>query len=143
MDYANNTASLTGTIVGGAQFTVGAIKNQSLWNASHKASNALKSIGVKVQTRAIKHGAKTVLANASRKIAVVGGVLALTDIAIDGQVNASHVLNLTMVVVSAIPVAGWITGGVYFAADMITIGYSGQSIGQHLDNAVGGPLLEW
>jgi hypothetical protein len=143
MDYANNTASFTGTIVGGAQFTVGAIKNQSLWNASHKAYKALKSVGVKIQTRDIKHGAKTVLANASRKIALVGGVLALTDIVIDGQVNASHLLNITMVGISAIPIYGWVAGGAYFAADMITLWYSKKSIGQHLDNYVGGPLFDF
>jgi len=41
-----------------------------------------------------------------------------------------------------IPVVGWIIGGGYFVADMITIGVSGQSIGQHLDNAVGTPLID-
>ena len=47
-----------------------------------------------------------------------------------------------MVGVSAIPVAGWIIGGGYFVTDMITLGVSGQSIGQHLDNAVGNPLFD-
>jgi hypothetical protein len=46
-----------------------------------------------------------------------------------------------MVGVSAIPVAGWIVGGGYFLADIITFGVSGQTIGQHLDNAVGAPLI--
>lgn len=143
MDYANNTASLTGTFVGGAQFTVRAVENQSLWTASYKAHRALKSIGVKVQTRAIKHGAKTVLANASKKIVVVGGVLAVTDVFMDGQVNASHLLNIGMVGVSAIPVVGWVIGGTYFVADMITLGVSGESIGQHLDDYVGEPLYDF
>lgn len=143
MDYVNNTASLTGTLVGGAQYAVGVVKNQSLWTASYKASNALKSVGVNVQTRVIKHGTKTVLANASRNITIVGAGLSLVDIAIDGQVNASHLLNLGMVGVSAVPVVGWIAGGVYFASDMITLGVSGQSIGQHLDNYVGGPLYDF
>ncbi len=143
MDYANSSASLTGTFVGGAQYAVGVVTNQSLWSASYKISKALKSVGFNVQTRAIKHGAKTVLANASRKIAIVGSVLAVADVFMDGQVNASHLLNAGMVGVSAIPVFGWLAGGVYFAADMITIGVSGQSIGQHLDNYVGGPIYDF
>ena len=143
MDYANNTASLTGTFVGGAQYAVGAVKNQSLWTFSYKTSKALKSVGVNVQTRVIKHGVKTILANASRNIAYVGLALSATDILVDGQINASHLLNVGMVGVSAIPVFGWVAGGVYFASDMITIGVSGQSIGQHLDNYVGTPLYDF
>ncbi|PCH67912.1 MAG: hypothetical protein COC06_10450 [Bacteroidales bacterium] len=141
MDYVNNTASLTGTLVGGAQFAVGAVENQSLWNASYKARGALKSVGVNVQTRAIKQGAKGLLKNAGRKITYVGGVLAIADVAIDGELRASHLLNAGMVGVSAIPVVGWVIGGTYFVSDMITIGVSGQSIGQHLDDAVGAPLV--
>ena len=143
VDYANNTASLTGMLVGGAQYTVGAIKNQSLWNASYKASETLKSLGIKVQTRSIKHGAKTILTKASRNIAYAGLVLSATDILIDGQVNASHLLNVSMVGVSAIHFFGWVAGGVYFVSDMITLGVSGQSIGQHLDNYVGEPLYDF
>ncbi|MBW8331039.1 MAG: RHS repeat-associated core domain-containing protein [Prolixibacteraceae bacterium] len=143
MDYANYLTSFTGTIAGGAQFAVGVAKNQSLWNASHKAFKALKFIGVNVQTRAIKHGAKIALAKASRNIAIFGAGLSVIDIAMDGQINASHLLNLGMVGVSAIPVVGWIAGGTFFAADMITLGVSGQSIGQHLDSYVGGPLYDY
>jgi len=143
MDYANSSASLTGTFVGGAQYAVGAVRNQSLWSASYKTSRALSSVGVNVQTRVIKHGAKAFLANASTKVAIVGGVIAVTDVFMDGQVNASHLLNMGMVGVSAIPVFGWVAGGVYFSSDMITIGVSGQSIGQHLDNYVGGPLYDF
>ncbi len=143
MDYANSTASLTGTFVGGVQYAVGAVRSQSLWGASYKTSKALKAVGVNVQPRVIKHGAKTVLANASKKIAIVGGVLAVTDVFMDGQVNASHLLNMGMVGVSVIPGFGWVAGGVYFASDMITIGVSGQSIGQHLDNYVGASLYDF
>jgi len=38
---------------------------------------------------------------------------------------------------------GWIINGIYYGADLITRGITGQSKGQHLDNAVGGPLVEW
>jgi len=141
IDYTNNTTSATGTVVGAAQFAVGTVKNQSLWNASHKAHKLLKSNGINVQTKVLKHGLKPMLANASRKITYIGAALSVGDVLIDGRLNASHVLNMTMVGVSAIPVVGWIAGGVYFTADMVTLGISGQSIGGHLDDYVGEPLV--
>jgi len=44
---------------------------------------------------------------------------------------------------SFIPVVGWMIGLGYFTADMITLGVTGESIGQHLDNAVGHPVYDW
>ena len=101
----------------------------------------MKGKGINVQPRVIKHGAKGVLKNTSRKITYVGLALSLADVVIDGELRASHILNGGMVGVSAIPIVGWIIGGGYFAVDMFTLGVSGQSIGQHLDNAVGNPLI--
>jgi len=141
MDVANYIVSNSGTLAGGAQYGVNSMSNKQQWKYSYKANKYLKGKGVNIQTRAIKHGVNGVLKNASRKITYVGGVLAVADVAIDGELRASHLLNAGMVGVSAIPVAGWIIGGGYFVADMITLGVSGQSIGQHLDAAVGAPLL--
>jgi hypothetical protein len=47
-----------------------------------------------------------------------------------------------MVGITAIPVAGWIIGGAYFVGDLATIGITGKSIGDHLDSAVGSPLVD-
>lgn len=135
MDVTNYIASSSGSLVGGAQFMVKNMSNKSLWKAANKVHSYLKNYGYKVQTRALKNGANNILKNASRKITYVGAGLSIMDVLIDGQVNPSHVLNLTMVGISAIPVYGWAIGGAYFAADMITLGVSGQSIGQHLDEA--------
>jgi RHS repeat-associated protein len=142
MDNANYIVSNSGTLVGGAQYGVNSMSNSQQWKYSYKASKYLKGKGINVQSRVIKHGANGVLKNASRKITYVGGILAVSDVVIDGELRASHLLNAGMVGVSAIPVAGWIIGGVYFVADMITLGVSRQSIGQHLDNAVGNPLFD-
>jgi len=141
VDLLNNGTSATGTLVSGAQFLVGSMKNQKLWNHSHKIHKQLKSAGVKVQTRVIKKGIKRGLSTASRKIAIVGGVLALSDIAIDGELKASHLLNLAVVGVSAIPVYGWAIGGAYFAIDMGFLYFSGKTLGERLDESVGGPLV--
>jgi LysM repeat protein len=83
--------------------------------------------------------------NASRSVAVVSVVVTGIDIGRSGQVNASHLLNLTVTGLSAIPVGGWIFGGVYLITDLTVRGVTGNSIGGHLDNAVGEPVfnLPW
>ena len=142
MDIANYIISNSGTLVGGVQYGVNSMKNSQLWRYSYKASKYLNGKGINVQTRVIKHGLNGVLNNASRNITYIGLALSVADVAIDGKLKASHILNVGMVGVSAIPFVGWIIGGGYFVADMITIGVSRQSIGQHLDNAVGNPLID-
>ncbi len=142
MDIANYIASNLGTIAGGAQYGINSMSNKQQWKYSYKISKYFKGNSINIQTRAIKHGFNGILKNASRKITYVGGILAIGDIAIDGELRASHLLNVGMVGMSAIPVAGWIIGGSYFMADMITLGISGRSIGQHLDNAIGAPLVD-
>jgi len=69
-------------------------------------------------------------------------VFTLGEVAITGQINASNLLNVGVTALSFIPVVGWMIGLGYFAADMITLGITGESIGQHLDDAVGHPLKE-
>jgi len=142
MDIANYIVSNSGTLVGGAQYGMHSLTNSQQWKYSYTASKYLKGKGINVQTRIIKHGANGVLKNASRNITYIGLALSVADVAIDGELRASHLLNAGMVGVSAIPFAGWIIGGSYFVADMITLGVTGQSIGQHLDNYVGNPLVD-
>ena len=143
MDIANYIDSNAGTLTGGAQFAVNSMSNKQQWKYAYKASKFLKGKGFSIQTRVIKHGAEAALADASRNIAYVGLALTVTDVLVDGQLNASHLLNGAMVGISAIPTIGWMIGGAYFAADMITLSVSGQTIGQHLDNYVGDTLYEF
>ena len=78
--------------------------------------------------------------------AAVGAVSALitgVQVAYNQQINASNILDVAVTGASFIPVVGWAIGLSYFAADMITLGITGASIGQHLDNAVGQPVYDW
>lgn len=59
------------------------------------------------------------------------------------ELNTSHLLDATITGLGFIPGAGWIIGGSYFIANQLTQMYTGKSIGDHLDNAVGGSLLDW
>ena len=142
MDIANCIVSNLGVLIGGTQYGVNSLSNKQQWKYSYNVCKYLKDKGINVQTRVIKHGANGVLKNISRKITYIGGVLAITDVVIDGELRASHLLNAMMLGISAIPFAGWIISGGYFVADIITLGVSGQSLGQHLDNAVGTPLVD-
>jgi len=143
MDYLGYGSSGIDLLVSGAQFTVGAIKNSGQHKAAYETSKFLKNnLNIKVRPGDLRRGTKQFLGNASKKVAVIGGVLAVGDVLIDGNIRASHLLNMGMVVVTAIPVAGWIIGGAYFVGDLATMGITGKSIGDHLDSAVGGPLVD-
>jgi len=118
------------------------MNNSQQWKLSHDIHKALKNNGINVKTSAIKHGTGAVLKNISRGTTIVGGSLVVVSILNDKEVRASHILNGAMVGITMIPTIGWIAGGTFFLADMITLGISGQTIGSHLDNAFGTPLIE-
>ena len=75
--------------------------------------------------------------------------LVVADIALSGEIRASHVLTGAMLGVNAIPVAGNVISGIYFGADLITMGVSyyltgeASGIGDYLDQALdGGVIME-
>lgn len=69
-------------------------------------------------------------------------VLVVADVAMSGEIRASHVLTATMIGVNAILVAGNVISGIYFSADLITMGASyfmtgeAKGIGDYLDQAL-------
>ena len=81
--------------------------------------------------------------NAARGVAVVSVGFTVVDVVSSRQINASHALNLGVTAVSGIPVFGWMVGGAYFLTDLTVRGITGTSIGGHLDNAVGRPIISW
>lgn len=58
------------------------------------------------------------------------------DIYQSNKIKASHILNSAITGASFIPGYGWIIGGVYLGADLISTGVTGKSIGDHLDRAI-------
>lgn len=61
-----------------------------------------------------------------------------------------NVIDAAMEAISFVPGWGWIAGGIYFGADIVTKLSTGKSIGEHLDAAIeerydidNGVLLEW
>ena len=58
------------------------------------------------------------------------------DIYKSEKIKASHLLNTAVTGASFIPGWGWVVGGLYLGADLLTTGITGSSIGEHLDQAV-------
>jgi RHS repeat-associated protein len=76
--------------------------------------------------------------------------LVVGKVAVNQEIKASDVLDGVMTGVSFIPGGGWIAGGVYLGADLMTKYISGKSIGDHLDAYVEekydkdrGSLISW
>jgi hypothetical protein len=71
------------------------------------------------------------------KLGVVGVGISLVDIGANG-INTGRALDVVMGGVAFIPVVGWGISGAYFVGNLITIGVTGQSIGDHIQGAVTG-----
>ncbi len=73
--------------------------------------------------------------------------LVVADIALSGEIRASHVLTGAMIGVNAIPVIGNTISGIYFGADLITMGISytisgeAKGIGDYLDESLNGGVI--
>jgi len=143
LDITSKVVSSMSLAVGGSDKYWSNLSNSSKWSKSYKASKFLKSEGWNIKTSALKNGVPKVLEGAGRALNWASAVVVVGEVAMNKQVNASDVLNATVTGLSFIPGAGPIIGGGYFVADIITEGITGESIGDHLDSAVGGPLMDW
>ena len=73
----------------------------------------------------------------STKLAVAGLAITSYDI-YDQGLNTSRSLDLIMGGVAFITVFGWGISATYFVSNLVTIGITGQSIGDHLQGAITG-----
>ena len=96
-------------------------------------------------TRIIYHMRKEINASGVMSLGAVG-----YEVFHDSNVKSSNVLDAAMGAISFVPGWGWIAGGIYFGADIVTKLSTGKSIGEHLDAAIeerydidNGVLLEW
>ncbi|MBL7876256.1 MAG: hypothetical protein JNL53_11370, partial [Cyclobacteriaceae bacterium] len=80
-----------------------------------------------------KAGAKSF----STKLGVVGLAVSGYDI-YDQGLNTSRTLDVVMGGVAFIPVVGWGISGTYFIGNLITIGITGQSIGDRIQGGITG-----
>ena len=110
------------------------------------------TFGIKIRSnsRIYRH----VIPKSLRAIGNASGILSLGAIGYevyhDSNLKASNVLDATMGAISFVPGWGWIAGGIYLGADIVTKLSTGKSIGDHLDAIVeehydkdDGVLIEW
>ncbi|MDG4950159.1 hypothetical protein NLM59_04425 [Weeksellaceae bacterium KMM 9724] len=84
-------------------------------------------------------------------LGVLSSGMIVYDVIDTKNIKASHLLEGAVTGVSFIPPWGWVVGGVYFGADLVTELVSDKSIGEHLDEwiddqegrANDGVLVEW
>ena len=73
--------------------------------------------------------------------------LVIADVALSGEIRASHVLTTAMIGINSIPLAGNVISGLYFGADFITMGVSylntgeAYGIGDYLDQVLDGGVI--
>ncbi|KIA95235.1 hypothetical protein OC25_07950 [Pedobacter kyungheensis] len=126
-----------------------AAKSKIAWDALKLVKN-LTGYRVPVSTSGLYRGISTALPKVGVGLGVVSGAIVVGKVLVNKQIKASDVLDGVVTGVSFIPGGGWIVGGVYLGADLLTKYVSGKSIGDHLDNYVeekfdkdGGTLTSW
>lgn len=65
-----------------------------------------------------------------------------TDVIVNKQVKASHVINGVMTGLSFTGV-GSVISGLWFVADLGTQLFTGKSLSDRLDEAIGKPIYDW
>ncbi len=78
----------------------------------------------------------------STKLAVVNTLLITSDVIVNKQIKASHVINGIMTGLSFTGVGSLISGA-WFIADIGTQFFTGRSLSDRIDEAVGEPLVDW
>ena len=111
--------------------------NASQWRAAYQASKTL-GVGASV----LKNGVSPALSKIGRNLTYAAVAVTAVKVISTGQVHASDVLALSMTALGAtgfgVPIAT-----AFFAADLLTLAITGQSIGNHLDKVVGQPLIDF
>ena len=119
----------------------------------YETGRALKNtFGIKIGSNSRIY--RQVIPKSLRAIGNASGVISLGAVGYevfhDSNVKSSNVIDAAMGAISFVPGWGWIAGGIYFGADIVTKLSTGKSIGEHLDAAIeerydidNGVLLEW
>lgn len=129
----------------------GLIKNSERHKQAYELSKKLKAKGIKIKPSVVrKEYIPSKLTRTSRNLGFASLGVILLDIGKAESVKVSHVYNSVILGASFLPAVGWIVGGTAFAADILSLITTGQTIGDHLDSLSDevlktekGELLEW
>lgn len=113
---------------------------------SNDIASSLRRNGYKINASQIKRNYIPRGLQVSSKISGYLGVgLCVGNTFINQEVKVSDIFAFTIAVTSIMPGVGWMFGGVFLAADVISNFMTGYTIGEHLDNMTKdeGVLFKW
>lgn len=118
--YTNIFSDVIESIVGGASSI---LNNRYSYGKgfSNKPIIIRTKLGIGINTTAKQMEKLSKIGKTAGKI---NKGLVVADIALSGEIRASHVLNGAMISVNAIPMVGNTISGIYFGADLITMDIS-------------------
>lgn len=129
----------------------GLMKNSERHKQAYELSKKLKAKGIKIKPSVVRREyIPQKLGTTSRNLGIASALIILTDIGLSKSIKVSHVYNSIVLGISTVPAIGWIIGGTAFAADVLSLIISGETIGDHLDafsdeifEIENGELIEW
>lgn len=112
-------------------------------NLAEKINISLRRNGYKTNASILRD--KTLpklLKGLSRGGNAIGGIMIIGNAYVNKRVKISDIYIGSIFIASAsIPGVGWAIGGVFFAADVVSLITTGKSIGDHIDDAFNGGVL--
>lgn len=146
-DLLNNLApviSIEGIVIGykQQQWQNPKTKMQKAINQkkAYEIQKALKNKGISKHVKDIKAGKAANLGRASKGVAALGIGLEVYDVINNEKIMPSNILNTTITTIS---VWCWPIGGIYLITDIGVLLITGQSIGEHLDEWICEPVIDF
>jgi RHS repeat-associated protein len=144
--YAIDAAGIIGGAVGTYYgFKGNATHNELYWQGKNRklySTSKLNKPGGYARSYNVVKNSLRVPKGLSNSMAGVGLLITGVDIAYNQHVNASHAVNAFMAGISFTGI-GSLVAGAYFVTDLGFNVITGTSLGERIDNVVGGSLYEW
>ena len=107
---------------------------------AYDIQKSLKSQGITKHIKDIKAGKISKLRSANRGFAALGIGLEVYDVINNKEIRASNIVNTGVTIVS---IWYWPVGGVYLVTDLGSLLFTGQPIGDHIDDWAGEPIYDF
>ena len=143
LNDADNVVGTIGLSIEGLNLGWEHLSAPSRQNLAYHMQQTMRSSGARTTATALKRGIPNTLKNLGKTTSAASVVITVVDVVSSRSIDASNVLSLAVTGVSAIPGVGWAVSVGFMVSDVVVLEVSGQSIGDHLDNAVKGSLFSW
>lgn len=110
---------------------------------AYETQKALKQKGITKSVKEIKAGKITNLNKASNVLGATGVLISSYELYTTNEIKPSHLYDFTasatcfaLGVLFVSSPAGWIAGAVFLGAEVVSYAFTGQSVGEHLNNNI-------